>query len=161
MNLLGVLLSVSTILGPTAEECLVLETAYNALQRSSFSAERHFTLKLNGELKMREIARLTYTAGTLTKTLLKEEIFDDGLVLEEGDGEAMLDLSFDCARVDIVDDGNVQFHNADKTEKVVFAWDSTKGTLRPVLWEISETHRFQRKKFVIESMAEYKKFKWE
>lgn len=158
MKLLGALVVMASISAPTEDVCLQLETAHSALLGSSFTTTRHFTLRLNGELKMREVARLTYADGKLTKELLEKEVLDDSLVLEEGAGEAMLDLPFDCSRVEFVDEATVKLHNPDRTESVLFVWNSADGTLRPSLWENNETERFLWKKFVISAVAEYKKF---
>ena len=158
MNLLSIFVMMASISVPTEDECLHLQTAHSTLLGSTFTTIRHFTLKLNGELKMREVTHLTYADGKLTKVLLEKEVFDDSLVLEEGAGDAMLELPFDCSRVELVDEATVQLHNPDRTENVTFAWNSVEGTLQPSLWENNETERFLWRKFVISAVAEYKDF---
>lgn len=158
VSLIGVFVVMASISAPTEDECLHLQAAHGTLLGSSFTAVRHFTLKLNGELKMREVTRLTYADGKLTKVVLEKEVFDDSLVLEDGVGDAMLDIPFDCSRVELVDEATVRLRKPDGTENVVFAWNSANGTLRPRLWENNETERFFWKKFVISAVAEYKNF---
>jgi len=158
MNWPVLLILAVALIKPSEEECLVLQAAHQALLKSSFTCERHFTLKLNGELKVREVTRLTYSKGELTRATLEKEVFDESLVLEEGEVEAALELPFDCHRLERVEAGVFELSNADGTEKVIFVWDRGDNVLRPSLWINNETKRFLWKKFAIEAVAEYKDF---
>ncbi len=148
-------------MAPGEEECVVLQAAHQAFLKSSFTFEQHSTLTLNGELKMREVSRLTYSDGELTRETLEKEVFDESLVLEDGESEAALELPFDCHRLDLVEKGLVALSNSDETEKVVFVWDRENGVLRPSRWINNETKRFLWRKFVIEAVADYRDFAWE
>lgn len=153
-------LSAMLQMAPDLDGCSILEAAHQSLLESSFSTERHFTFRLNGELKVREVTRLTYENGKLTRKTIEKEVFDDGIVLEEGEDEAALVLPFECSRLKWVDERTVELSNSAGTEKVSFIWDGASGTLRPALWINNEVARFLWKKFKIESVAEYKVFEW-
>ncbi len=140
------LLLAVALMKPGEEECLVLQAAHQALLKGSFTSERHFTLKLNGELKVREVTRLTYSDGELTRETLEKEVLDESLVLEEGEAEAALELPFDCHRLERVEEGLFELSHADGTERVLFVWARGNSVLRPSHWINNETKRFLWKK---------------
>ena len=139
-----------------------MEAAHATLRGGSFSVDRRFTLKLNGKLKARGLVRLKSTDGVLTRETLEMERYDDRLVLDEGDGDAILEIPFACERLERLDDGSFQLTSADRTERVVFVWSAGReGALEPVSWRADETDRFLWKKFVVEAVAQYENFVWE
>ncbi len=155
------LLTALALMAPGVERCPALEAAHAALLESSFTCVRHLTVELNGDLKAREVTRLTYRAGELKRETLEKELLDDNVVLEEGDEESALAVPFDCDRLERVGEGALELTNPAGTEKVVFAWNRASGALRPLRWTNNETERFLWKKFVIEAVAEYRDFRWE
>ena len=151
-----------TMMAPGAQECRDAEAAHAALLTGSFSVERRFTLTLNGKLKVRKLVHLQSTDGELTRETLEVEKYDSKLVLEEGEGDAILEIPFACDRLEHLDDGSLRLTSPDGTEKVVFAWSAEReGALEPVSWRSDETARFLWKKFVIEAVAQYENFVWE
>lgn len=130
----------------------VIEEAHTAFLDSSFVAERHFTVSLNGELKLREITQLAYSDHLLSMDVIEREVLDSKLVLEEGEGEPILDLPLECDRIEVAD-GEVKLDSVDGTETVVFAFDPEAVALRPLRWVNRESTRFLFKKLEIEATA--------
>lgn len=161
MSWLSVILAAAAPLALGAEECSSLEVAHEELLKSSFVCERHFTLKMNGDLKVREVARVTYSDGEVVRETLEKRILSDNLILEERSEESALTVPFDCTLLESIDEGLVELSNAEGTERVVFAWDRANRVLRPIRWKNNEAKRFLWKKFVIEAVVEYKDFAWE
>lgn len=162
MRWAGIAVLSAALMAPGAEECSSVEAAHRALLKSSFSAERSFSLMLNGELKAREVSRVTYSDGELAKEIIEHELLDDNLVLDEGEGEAALRLPFACERLNQLESGAYELSSLDGTEKAVFVWSKGKpGILEPISWQATERKRFLWKKLVIEAEIEYRNFAWQ
>ena len=145
---------------PGSEECSTIQAAHQALLESSFTAERHFTLVMNGELKARQKSRVTYSDGQLATETLSQELLRKNLVLEEEDTLSVLTLPLDCQRLVRTADGRFELTSADETEKAIFELRDGEEALRPVSWSSNERVRFLWRKLQIEAMVTYRDFSW-
>ena len=123
--------------------------------------ERHFTLKVNGELKAREISRLTYSDGELEQEIIEKEVLDKKFVLESDEELSALAVPFSCDRVERLADDRYELISPDGKEWVVFLRGADgEGALQPVSWRNDDSVRFLWKKFLFEAVAEYREFEW-
>lgn len=160
MSPAGLLLAAAVLAAPGGQDCARLEAAHEVLLGSSFTVVRHFTVSLNDALKVREMTRLAYDGGELSRETLEREVFDDNVVLEEGEDETALAVPFACERLEELEAGRYVLSSADETERVTFEWSEERGALRPLSWENQESKRLLFKRFVIEAVAEYRDFEW-
>ena len=58
------LLLLLLLLNPASDTCVKLRSAHDNLLRASFTVQRHLTVTMNGEVKMRETSRLDYQMVT-------------------------------------------------------------------------------------------------
>ena len=145
--------------GLAPSECPPLETAHQRFLAGSFALERTFLFRVNGALKRREVANLTYADGALEIEVLEEETPSKGLVID-GEGDPVVDLVFSCSRLDALGEGRFALTSEDGTETATFVLDAERQALRPVGWRFGTTERFLFKKFEIEGRADYDDFEW-
>jgi len=98
---------------PDAPTCTVLHSAHDELIASSFTATRDFTLTINGEIKARQTASVSYTAGRLERKILAQELFDKSLVLDEEEKLSALSVPFDCTRLAQTSSGKYELVSPD------------------------------------------------
>ena len=154
------LLACPALLAQTPAECSAVQQAHELLLQGSFEVERTFRLSVNGELKNREVARLTYSAGRLETEVVEYEAFSKIWVYENEGKDFVLDIGFDCERLAAAGEGRYKLTSEDALEVAEFEFDVEAGVLRLVAWQTDDSARFLFKKFVITGRVEYSDFEW-
>jgi hypothetical protein len=154
------LLPCPDLMAQTFEECLTVGRAHEALLEDSFEVERTFRLSVNGNLKNREVARLTYSSGKLETEVVEYEAFSKTWVHENEGKDFVLEIGFACERLEAVGEGRYELTSEDGLEVAEFELGDESGALRPVTWRTDETARLLFKKFAIAARAEYSDFEW-
>ena len=154
------LVSCPALVAQTPEECSAVRQAHERLLEGSFEVERTFRLSVNGDLKNREVARLTYSAGELETEVVEYEAFSKMWVHENEGKDFVLEIRFSCERLEAAGEGRYELTSEDGSEVAEFELGDESGALRPVAWRSDETARLLFKKFAISARAEYSGFEW-
>ena len=154
------LVSCPALVAQTLEECSAVRQAHERLLEGSFEVERTFRLSVNGNLKNREVARLTYSAGELETEVVEYEAFSKMWVHENEGKDFVLEIRFSCERLEAAGEGRYELTSEDGSEVAEFELGDESGALRPVAWRSDETARLLFKKFAISARAEYSGFEW-
>lgn len=144
----------------TPDECATVQRAHERLLDSSFEVGRTFRMSVNGKLKKREVARLTYSAGELETEVIEDEVHSKVLVFDSEDEDFVLEIEFACERLEEAGEGRYELTSEDGLEVAEFELEEETGALRPVAWRLDTTARLLFKKLVMEGRAEYSGFEW-
>lgn len=159
--LLSSLLFVSpTLEAVTPEECSTVSRAHELLLEGSFEVERTFRLSVNGDLKKREVAHLTYSGGQLVTEVLEYESLSKLWAYENEGRDSVLEIEFACDRLEAFGDDRYELTSEDALEVAEFELDGRTGALRLIAWRSDDTARLLFKKFAIAARAEYSGFSW-
>ena len=142
----------------TTEDCSTVRKAHEELLASSFEVERTFQLSVNGHLKIREVALLTFSGGTLETEVIEYEQSSKMWVHDNEGKDFVLEITFACERLETGGDGSYELESEDGLEMATFQMRNETGDLRPVAWRTDETARFLFKKLSIEGRVEYTNF---
>ncbi len=156
----ALLIPCSAVAALTPGECSVVSRAHERLLESSFQTERTFTLTVNGDLKNREVARLSYSAGELETEVLEYEARSKMWVYENEGRDFVLEASFGCDRLEAAGGSRYELTSEDGSEVAEFELEDESGTLRPIAWRSDETARVLFKKFAISARVVYADFEW-
>ena len=140
-------------------ECRPLEEAHERFLASGFTATRSLQFSLNGQLKRREVARMSYSAANVDVIVVEEEVLSKNIVIE-GEGDPLIDLEFSCSRLEALGRNRFVLRSEDGTETATFVLEPERRVVRPESWRLAETERFMFKKFEIEGAASYEDFGW-
>lgn len=144
----------------TPEECATIGRAHERLLESSFEVERTFSMSVNGNLKKREVARLTYSAGELATEVVEDEVLSKVMVFESDGKDFVLEIRFACDRLEGTGEGLYELASEDGLEVAEFELEDATGALRPVAWRLDTTERFLFRKLVMAGRAQYSGFEW-
>ena len=144
----------------TSEECSTVRRAHEQLLEGSFEVERTFRLSVNGDLKNREVALLTYSAGRLETEVVEYEAFSKIWVHENEGKDFVLEMELACERLEALGEGRYELTSEDGLEVAVFELADEPGALRFVAWRSDDEARLLLKKFAISARAEYADFEW-
>ncbi len=147
---------------PGSAACAELRSAHDRLLAASFTVQRHLTVTINDEVKMRETSRLDYRGGTLASERLEVELLDDNLVLEENEKDPALEMRLACADVTELGGGRYSIRSTvgKEQQELELVLDPERQVLRPAVWRSREKVRFLWKKLHIETEAVYSGFEW-
>lgn len=142
-------------------ECESIETRHAELLAGSFEVLREFRMSINGELKKRELVRVSFDNGAFETEILEEETYSKMLVLDGGGGDPALSIPFDCARLEQLEDevDGYRLTSEDGLEWVVFRRHEPTDTLAPTEWRLETVERFLFKKLEIRGEASYSDFR--
>ena len=150
----------ATMLAATpAQGCPALQSAYQGLLRSSFTMERDLTVRVDGEETARQIARISYADGKVTREILKQEPPGKEMTIDI-EGDPAVKLEFDCKSFVPVANDRYRYRSADGEQEILFALDPQHGALIPVSWTATQTAKFLFIKKKLELIGENKNFQW-
>ena len=102
------LLPCPALVALTPEECSTVRQAHELLLEGSFEVKRTFRLSVNGDLKNREVALLTYSAGKLETEVVEYEAFSKMWVHENEGKDFVLEIEFACERLEVTGEGRYE-----------------------------------------------------